>query len=100
MKVFLSGKQPTGSVSMRLVICKQRGGQVGIAAVVCDPVLRVQQLLGLVSADQGRGASVEDSPRHARGCGDLLETGGKYQGGSTKTASTKSQGLSLDGRLY
>lgn len=84
---------------MRLIVRQQRRSQIGVVPVVRDPVLGVQQLLGLVGADEGGRTPVQDGPGHAGGGGDLLESGGQYQGGTSKTATAQCQGLGLDGRL-
>ena len=84
---------------MRLIVRQQRRSQIGVVPVVRDPVLGVQQLLGLVGADEGGRTPVQDGPGHAGGGRDLLKAGREDQRGSAQVAAPEGQGLGLDGRL-
>ena len=84
---------------MRLIVRQQGRSQIGIVPIVRDSVLGVQQLLGLVGADERGWATIQDGTGHAGGGGDLLESGGQDEGWASKTATTEGEGLGLDCRL-
>ena len=55
-----SGKQPTSSVGVSLVVGQQGRGEAGVGGVVRDPVLGVEEALGVGGVDEGRRAAVDD----------------------------------------
>ena len=111
--LHLSGKQPTRSVRVRLVVRQQRRGEVGgvVAVVRRDPVQRVRQLrAGLVHAaggDEGRGPAGHgrglvrhEGPGHAGGGGDLLQPRREDERRPAEVAAAECEGLGLDGGLH
>ena len=113
LALHLSGKQPTRSVRVRLVVRQQRRGEVGgvVAVVRRDPVQRVRQLrAGLVhaaggdegrgSAGHGRGLVRHEGPGHAGGGGDLLQARREDERRPAEVAAAECEGLGLDGGLH
>ena len=87
----LSCKQPTGSVSVSLVVRQEGRGQAGVGGVVRDAVLGVEKTLGVCRVDERWRTSVED----ALGGGNLessLQPGRHYQGGTSQSSALSDHG--------
>ena len=87
----LSCKQPTGSVGVSLVVGQEGRGEAGVGGVVRDPVLGVEQALGVRRVDQRRGAAVEDALR-GRDLESALQSGRHYQGGTSQSSALSDHG--------
>ena len=87
----LSCKQPTGSVSVGLVVGQQGRGQAGVGGVVRDTVLGVEKTLGVCRVDERRRTSVEDAlgGRHLE---SSLESGGHDEGGTSQSSALSDHG--------
>ena len=87
----LSCKQPTGSVSVSLVVGQEGRGEAGVGGVVRDAVLGVEKTLGVCRVDERWRTSVED----ALGGGNLessLQPGRHYQGGTSQSSALSDHG--------